>query len=269
MTGSRWSEADDERTAQAVRAAFAEVQMTRSVPTMTDARLDGEPRRSLRRARRWVAATAGAAAAALAITVGAAVVGGSGAAAWAAVPAATTAADAAMAVEQCTGPFTSPSREGGATASPVSVEASTLQVLDMRGVGAIAIFAEGDTSLTCTLAKVDGSWTFAGATASDEASEDAISAIAGMSTTLPDGSAFSSLHGYADAGTVAVTVTLASGVQAEASLGADGNARVFAVWFPVPIEELAGAAVTAVDVNGQATELPALSISQDVRVDAR
>lgn len=269
MTGNRGSEADDERTVQAIQAAFAEVHMTRSVPTLTDGQPDVEPAPSHRRARRWVAATAGAAAAALAVTVGAAVVIGSGTAAWAAVPATTTAADAVMAVEQCATPFTSPSREGGARVSTVNVESSTLQVLDMRGLGAIAIFADGDSSLTCTLAKVDDAWTFAGATASDESNENVIGAIAGMSTKLPDGSAFSSLHGYADAGTVAVTVTLASGVQAVASLGADGNARVFAVWFPVSIEELAGATVTEVDAQGRATDLPTLGISKDVQVDAR
>lgn len=259
MTQNEWRKESDEQTAGAVQAAFADVYMTRSVPVTTSHDTVAQPTRSARTTRRWVAATVGAAAAAVAITVGGVVVGGSGSTAWAAVPSAPTAADVSLAVEQCSVPFTSAGDRGSAAASPVAVAPSTLQVLDIRGAGAVAIFTEGEASLVCTLAQVDGAWQFAGSTASDEPPGSARGVLAGMATELPDGTGFASLHGYADAGTESVSVTLASGLQAEASISSVGDVRQFAVWFPVSADELAGATVTAVDAQGMTSTLPALT----------
>ncbi len=259
MTQSRWSDDADHQTARAVQAAFAGIHMTQSVATTVDAHAATMRPRAIHKGRRWVTAVASAAAA-VAIAVGVTVAGGSGSAAWAAVPTTPTVADAEMAVEQCNEPFAAPDRGGASPIAPVNVDKSTLQLLDIRGTGAIAIFTEADSSLVCTLAQVDGIWQFAGSTGSDEPADGLRGAIAGLATTLPDGGQFSSLHGYADSGTVAVTVTLASGVQAEASVAPVGDSTQFAVWFPVAVDELAGATVTAVDAKGGTTVLPTLSI---------
>jgi hypothetical protein len=76
-----------------------------------------------------------------------------------------------------------------------------------------------------------------------------------MSTQLPDGTEFSSLHGYVDSAAVKVVVTLASGLEAEASIGSAAAGTPFAVWFPVAVGDLEGATISAVDGNGQVTNL--------------
>ena len=116
-----------------------------------------------------------------------------------------------------------------------------------------SVFGDGDASYVCTLARVDGQWRFAGASGTDEMGSSPGSMTAVMSTEFPDGTEFSSLHGYVDDSTAKVVVTLASGVTAEASIASDGTSKPFAVWFPVPVADLTGATITATTADGDIT----------------
>jgi hypothetical protein len=170
-------------------------------------------------------------------------------------------------VVQCAEPFAADgTRESLGREIPqlVPIMESTLQVLDIRGAGAVAIFGEGSASYVCTLARVDGAWRFAGASGADTAGPAGV--VAAMSAQLPDGGDLSSVHGAVDTVATKVLVTLASGAQAEASLGSTSTTTPFAAWFPVPVEELAGATITVVDADGRSTTLPG---SVDIRQASR
>jgi hypothetical protein len=259
MSDKAFNDSADLETAAAVKAAFADVHMTRDLPVAAGDAAATQPV-AIHRRRRWIAAASAAAAsvAAIGLAVGPSLVGGS-AAAWATVPAAPTAGDTASAIAECSVPYRggdSQSRAGApAVSEPVALQESTLTVLDVRGDGAVAIFSEGAGSYVCTLARVNGEWTFAGASGSDETSPAAAGVTAAMSTQLPDGTEFSSLHGYVDSAAVKVVVTLASGLEAEASIGSAAAGTPFAVWFPVAVGDLEGATISAVDGNGQVTNL--------------
>ena len=258
MNHDPWTN-DDRATAHVLRQAFGGVEMTRPLPAISaDAAPIAQSPRT--RTRRWAASIAAVAAAAAAVTAGTMTLGTAGSAAWAAVPATPTAADAAMAVQECSVPFgpgyTDSSRgDASGVVLPVAISESTLSVLDIRGDGAIAIFSDGEVTASCTIARVDGAWQYAGLMATDTDAVQPLGVAAIGSTEFPGGKESSTITGYADASAVKVEITLSNGTTAEASLGQEGNAQVFAAWFPVSAGDLEGATITAYDAAGGTTAL--------------
>jgi hypothetical protein len=245
---------DDRATATALRESFAALTLDRPVPTPVPGRPTGRARWSL-----------AAAAAAATVVAGAALLLPEAASpAWASVPTAPTSDDVTEAVAACganlggglgtlegsgsvaapadgstsTGTFegstggAAPSGAGADDAVPTPpTTLPPLQALDIRGTGALAVYGDAEWQISCLLYEADGTWTSGGLTVTERLDNATPGLTASSSTVRSDGQTVSTLGGSTAPGATTVTITLASGTEAEATV-VDGQ---YVAWFPEPI----------------------------------
>lgn len=263
---------EDRATAADLRRSFSALTMDRPVPTGVAQPTYARPSKRAR----WGLS---AAAAAAAVVAGAALLmPGAASPAWAAVPTTPSADDVAGAAAACganlgqglgtleysgsvaapaDGSTTAGTFDGAAgDAAPGGVGSGAavptppttlppLQALDIRGTGALALYGDQDWQVSCLLYEVDGKWTSGGLTVTEAGAGAQPGLSGGGGTVRADGQTVSTLAGATMPGASKVTITLASGTTAEATV-ADGR---YVAWFPEPIGVTAPI-VRQVDANG-------------------
>lgn len=280
---------EDRATALALRESFADLTLERPPATATSTPVipadprPGHPHPGQR--ARWGLAAAASAAAVLA---GAALLlPGATTPVWAAVPTAPTADDTAEAAAACganlgvglgqlewsgsvaapadgsplSGTFdgaTGGAEPGGAAPGGTVPEDAAptppttlppLQALDIRGTGALALYGDADWQVACLLYEADGTWTSGGLTVTERVGGTTPGLTAGGGTVRADGQTVSTVGGSTVPGATEVTITLASGTVAEATV-AGGQ---YVAWFP---ESLGTAAPTVRQFDANGAELP-------------
>jgi hypothetical protein len=179
-------------------------------------------------------------------------------AAWSATPTRSSASDEARARQACADVPAEPAGEdrvgdkGRAPARPAPAGPPTLPplaVLDVRGNGAVAIFADERWTADCVLTRRGDRWERLASTLSP--SGTTVSAVelslqGHGSTIQPDGTAVSYLAGHAGAGISSVRLVTAGGEPILASL-ARGH---FALWWPTELN-VAGARLVGLDGAGR------------------
>lgn len=234
---------DDRLMAEQVAAAYSGLRLEREAPT-------GRDRRPLIWAGGALAATAAAVMAAGALTVAAP------ATAWAASPTAATSQDEAAAREVCAGALAGEAGALAAADAPGSLP--PLQLLDIRGSGGYAVFADDGWTIQCFLRDTDAGWERGPVVAQPTDQRPGVAAFAvewAGSTAWSDQDEVFYVGGTVSPATTKVVLELADGSLAEATV-TDGR---FALWYPDDVEISPQARLVAYD-DGTKGEIGALSL---------
>lgn len=254
MTDRRLTEAlldlpdADRRTAELVASEYGRLRLDREVPTAF-------PAAGYRRGLLW--AGGGVAAAAAAVLAAGTLTIATPAAAWAATPSVPNASDKAAAATTCADALTGVTDSRGAP--PTGPEKlPPLQLLDIRGTGAYAVFVDDEWTVQCFLRSEDGAWTRGQVTAEPTGTSPGVAAFAvdwAGSTQWADDDTTFHVGGTVAPQTQRVTLELADGTVVEATV-IEGR---FAIWYPGDVQVSPDARLVAYD-NGAKGEIGSLAL---------
>ena len=240
---------EDRDTAQFVLDAFADIENQtqgphESIPSHAQSKttIRPLPSRKRRSPAGWIAVAAAVVIAASALNISGP---GGSSIAWAAEPESPTASEVQAINKACSrviergvgelqgsGTASADGSSEFATDGVVAPEQPTelppLEVLDVRGDGAMAVYSDDQWQIVCLLQQSGGVWRDFGLTAMGKDGDAPAGLVASGSTNSRDGQAISYVSGAVPAGTTAVTFELSNGETVTASV-LDGS---FAAWFP-------------------------------------
>ncbi len=242
--------AGDAEVADDIAVAFSGLTFTRPSPSVTPAASSTRSGSRASRRTRYVWLAGLAAASVVTLTTISFVIPDQGSVAWAETPTRPSSGEVRSVVETCSADIAPglgeleysglASPEGSMPAeqdisaadSLVPRELPPLTVLDLRGEGALALFADDNWNVVCLLSQKDGTWVSQGLTVTSAASPDASSDSPplqfGSSLAWASGETLSYLAGGLPATAARATLMLPDGTVAEASILGDH----YAVWFP-------------------------------------